>query len=198
MLSRHLCQPLRNATFVLTIMISLTLAASAADYKILYTFGAGGSQDAESPAGGLVRDAQGNLYGTTVNGGAYEWGTVFELSPNSDGMWIETILYSFSDESDRAQPAASLALDGAGNLYSTASLGGSRIRRVRPVAELCSSCRPRQADGLTKFCTALPEAPTAQIRIPLQYSMRKEMFTVRPTTAATIPHARADAAWSSN
>jgi len=78
---------------------------------------------------GLIMDKEGNLYGTTELGGAYNQGTVFELSPTSDGNWNETLLHSFAgfagEESDGAQPHAALVFDSAGNLYGTTSFGGS-------------------------------------------------------------------------
>jgi uncharacterized repeat protein (TIGR03803 family) len=48
--------------------------------KVLYSFG---SQlgDGSSPLGGLIFDKEGNLYSTTLAGGAYNYGTVFEVTP---------------------------------------------------------------------------------------------------------------------
>ena len=75
---------------------------------------------------GLTIDAAGNLYGTTYQGGTGygEYGTVFQLTPNSDGTWSLTTLYNFSGP-DGALPMAELALDAAGNLYGTTSGGGA-------------------------------------------------------------------------
>jgi uncharacterized repeat protein (TIGR03803 family) len=83
-----------------------------------------GTPDGANPVAGLTFDATGNLYGTTQDGGAYGLGTIFELSPNGQGGWIETILYSFTGYADGAEPLSSLLLDQAGNLYGTALLGG--------------------------------------------------------------------------
>lgn len=91
---------------------------------ILYSFGAG--TDAAYPAAGLIRDGAGNLYGTTSYGGAYNVGTVFELSPNGSGVWTETVLYSFSaNGSDGNSPYAGLVFDSVGNLYGTTFYGGT-------------------------------------------------------------------------
>lgn len=57
---------------------------------ILHSF-VGGVTDGEVPFAGLVRDSTGNLYGTTFSGGAFGFGTVFELTPAG----VETILHSF-------------------------------------------------------------------------------------------------------
>jgi uncharacterized repeat protein (TIGR03803 family) len=84
--------------------------------------------------GNLVTDAQGDLYGTTVEGGnmicPYGCGTVYELSPPAPGgQWTQTVLYSFQGGHlqggvDGWQPRAGLYMDGAGNLFGTTALGG--------------------------------------------------------------------------
>ncbi len=79
-----------------------------------------------SPQAALVGDAAGNLYGTTKNGGTYGTGTVFKLSPDSNGKWTESVLYSFSVQDPNGYyPVAGLVIDGAGNLYGTTSYGGA-------------------------------------------------------------------------
>jgi len=88
----------------------------------LYTFI--GGLDGANPLGGLVWDSAGNLYGTTVTGGYYGYGTVYKLTPQSNGGWIESVLHSFQYSPDGAYPLASLVRDSAGNLYGTASAGG--------------------------------------------------------------------------
>ena len=61
--------------------------------KVLHSFNSDGI-DGFNPYGNLVLDAKGNLYGTTYVGGTGSVGTVFELSPNPDGSWQETIILS--------------------------------------------------------------------------------------------------------
>jgi uncharacterized repeat protein (TIGR03803 family) len=72
------------------------------------------------PVGGLVRDSAGNLYGTTVGGGTYKHGTVFELV---QGGGTITTLASFNG-GDGANPFAGLIMDASGNLYGTTSDAG--------------------------------------------------------------------------
>jgi uncharacterized repeat protein (TIGR03803 family) len=85
---------------------------------LLYSFL--GQPDGAQPAGALVRDSKGNLYGTTYSGGTGGVGTVFQL----DSSGIETILHSFSNSSDGAWPWDGLTQDSSGNLYGAASAGG--------------------------------------------------------------------------
>jgi uncharacterized repeat protein (TIGR03803 family) len=93
--------------------------------KILHTFNDNGT-DGYFPDAGLIFDAAGNLYGTTVAGGAHNYGTVFELSPKAGGSWTENVLHSFSyNGTDGSYPYASLIFDAAGNLYGTTGFGGS-------------------------------------------------------------------------
>lgn len=91
--------------------------------KVLHAFGASG--DGNAPYGGVVADKKGNLYGTTVFGGANNAGIVYELSPSKSGQWKETILYSFTGGSDGQYPSGGLTLDSAGNLYGATSDGGT-------------------------------------------------------------------------
>ncbi len=81
--------------------------------------------DGDGPAAGLVFDRDGNLYGTTAAGGAYDEGVVFKLKPNPDGTWTESVLYSFTGGADGAGPIAGLIFDAACNLYGTTRVGGA-------------------------------------------------------------------------
>jgi uncharacterized repeat protein (TIGR03803 family) len=90
---------------------------------ILYNF-EGSPNDGAVPSGSLLLDADGNLYGTTQNGGTYGYGTVFELSPSGSG-WKEQVLYNFTLGSDGGYPMAGLVADPQGNLYGTTALGGT-------------------------------------------------------------------------
>lgn len=80
--------------------------------------------DGNGPMGALVSDAAGDLYGTTVDGGAYDGGVAFELSPAGDGSWTETVLYNFGNGDDAANPECNFIFDRQGNLYGTTVGGG--------------------------------------------------------------------------
>ena len=74
--------------------------------------------DGSEPQAELIFDQAGNLYGTTELGGAQNFGTVFQLTPNQNGGWTEHVLHSFLDKPG-ANPTAGLILDKAGNLFGT-------------------------------------------------------------------------------
>lgn len=80
--------------------------------------------EGDFPQASLVLDPGGNLYGTTSRGGGpADAGTVFRVKSDGSGY---AVLHKFSDDPDGADPRASLALDGAGNLYGTTRGGGPR------------------------------------------------------------------------
>jgi uncharacterized repeat protein (TIGR03803 family) len=92
--------------------------------KVIHNFGNG--TDGFGPSAGMIFDALGNLYGTTYQGGAYGYGTVFELTPTGEGGWSERVLHHFTyDGKDGFNPVASLILDSWGNLYGTTLDGGT-------------------------------------------------------------------------
>jgi uncharacterized repeat protein (TIGR03803 family) len=88
---------------------------------ILYAFKYNG-KDGVGPWAGVVLDAAGNIYGTTVGGGKDTYGTVFKLAPVGKS-YKETILWDFNGTTGD-ESVGSLILD-SGNLYGTAELGGS-------------------------------------------------------------------------
>jgi uncharacterized repeat protein (TIGR03803 family) len=96
----------------------VNIATQAQTQRVLYSFtGATGGQ----PYAALIRDAQGNLYGTTASGGAYGYGTVFKMKPSG----AESVLYSFKAGADGAYPHASLIQDTQGNFFGTTEQGGA-------------------------------------------------------------------------
>ena len=91
---------------------------------VLHRF-VGGGHDGFEPEGDVVFDQAGNLYGTTVSGGAYYYeGTVYRLAHSGSG-WVYTGLYDFSGGSDGNWPYAGVIFDNLGNLYGTTGAGGA-------------------------------------------------------------------------
>lgn len=102
-------------------------------FELTYTNGVGWTEtvlhtfqnydDGRFPAGGLVRDSAGNLYGSSSDGGFGGGGAIFELSP-SGSAWTFTVIASLHG-SGVCGPWASLSLDAAGNLYGTTKCEGA-------------------------------------------------------------------------
>ena len=97
------------------------MAASGGGWSesVIYSFTSAGGM---VPAGGVIFDKSGNLYGTTNQGGAHQYGTIYRLVPSSGG-WTQSVLYSLQGNSD-GYYTADLILDGAGNLYGANFDGG--------------------------------------------------------------------------
>ena len=110
------------------ILASVSIASAGWKEKVLYSFQ--GGIDGLTPAGGVVFDKDGNLYGVTNEGGSTcpspGCGTVFQLAPpaQKDGAWIETIVYGFNG-TEGSIPVGGAIIDGNGNLYGTTAYGGS-------------------------------------------------------------------------
>jgi len=133
-----------------------------------------GAPDGANPVGGLVRDSQGNLYGTTEAGGEstcpWTCGTVFKI----DAAGSETILHSFNGY-DGQFPESGVILDAAGNLFGTAETGGGSgygtVFKVDAVT------------GEEPFSTPSPAEPTGLVP-GLAWSSMEPIFTA--------PHQSAD------
>jgi uncharacterized repeat protein (TIGR03803 family) len=92
---------------------------TAGQETVLYSFT--GGTDGGYPYAGVIEDSAGNLYGTTYSGGTANAGVVFKL----DTAGQETVLYSFTGGTDGGYPYAGVIQDSSGNLYGTASGGGT-------------------------------------------------------------------------
>src|SRR5262249_22313524 len=90
-------------------------------FRTLYSFcSLPRCSDGDSAEAGLIQGTDGNLYGTTVNGGANDDGTVFQITPRG----ALTILHSF-DGTDGLQPYGGLVQGTDGNFYGTTTFGGT-------------------------------------------------------------------------
>lgn len=92
--------------------------STSGKFTSIYSFA--GGNDGCNPQDSVIRDASGNLYGTTESGGTSNVGTVFKI----DRSGRESVLYAFQGGSDGASPITDLIRDKSGNLYGTTSSGG--------------------------------------------------------------------------
>jgi uncharacterized repeat protein (TIGR03803 family) len=108
------------------VVFELTRSGQNWTETVLHAFG---GPDGERPTGQLAIDATGNLYGTTVYGGAYGAGIVFEVSPGPGGTWTEKTLHDFDPANgDGAEPYLSgVTLDALGNIYGTTATNGAGL-----------------------------------------------------------------------
>lgn len=117
-----------SAALMIVIVITLVSVPAAwaqSNYKVLYS----GGNACDYPYAGLIFDGAGNFYGTCLAATGNDSGTVFEMSPNPDGTWTPTLLYSFAGCNyhpgpDGGCPTAAVIFDAAGNLYGTTLDGG--------------------------------------------------------------------------
>jgi uncharacterized repeat protein (TIGR03803 family) len=101
------------------------LSPSNGGWALTTLYGFSGN-DGNQPYGGVTFDNAGHLYGTTYWGGSYNYGVVFELTPNPNGSWMYTSLYDFTGGGNGVGgPVATLAWDAAGNLYGTTQKDGA-------------------------------------------------------------------------
>ena len=96
------------------------VAWAAGTPQIIYNFA--GEDDGEYLDSDLVIDNAGNLFGSSVQGGTFASGTVFQLT--TTGTPTHTVLYNFTGGTDGGEPYKGVTLDKHGNLYGTAVTGG--------------------------------------------------------------------------
>lgn len=144
----------------LAALATLTLLMFAPDalgqsFNVLHNFGVSVG-DGDIPYSSLIIDSSGNLYGTTLTGGAHGVGTVYRLTSTGNGGWKETVIYSFKGgASDGASPHAKLFQDSKGNLYSTTIQGGLNSRN-------CNSTAPATGCGVIFKLTPTSNGPWSE------------------------------------
>jgi uncharacterized repeat protein (TIGR03803 family) len=138
------------------------LNTSTGAYTVLHTFS--GSPDGSVPIAGLFY-WNGDLYGTTVYGGAYGYGTVFELDPSAaPPTYNFTTLYSFTGGADGANPYAGVYVDDSGNIYGAASAGGSLTGDGTRVGASIYGVHGATAAGYGTVFVISPAAPKVRAR----------------------------------
>jgi len=113
--------PATGVALVFTVCFALTVFAGSArsqTYEVLHSF-TGGSDGGGPFSGLLTLDPQGNIYGTTMHGGAFGRGTLFQLNAEND----ITVLHAFTGGADESQPYGGVIRDVEGNLYGTTAGG---------------------------------------------------------------------------
>ncbi len=90
--------------------------------SVLHTFD---TTDGYNPGAGVVFDPAGNFYSTTLYGGTYGEGVIYQMTPNSNGTWTENVLYSFTGGQDGWRPQPGVIRDAAGNLYGVTLFGSN-------------------------------------------------------------------------
>ena len=110
----------KAATLLFVLAVCLTTAA-ATTTTVIFSCEEDEGEYADTD---LETDDSGNIFGTTVLGGDFGSGTVFQLSPTPTG-WVHTVLYSFTGGVDGGEPYKGVTIDRKGNLYGTAVTGGS-------------------------------------------------------------------------
>lgn len=136
--SRTSTNLLPSAILILAILFVLAFVAAPAmqaqTFTVIHNFIGG---DGQSPVTGLTKDARGNFYGTTNEGGTHGNGTVFKLSRYGSG-WVLSTLYNFAGGSDGAAPNGRIAIAADGSLYGITFSGGDNdcncgtVYRLRP------------------------------------------------------------------
>jgi len=144
---------------------------------LLHTFDA--VADGALPYGGLIMDSQGNLYGTTYEGGVSTacsngCGIVYKVTPSG----TESVLHSFSGVPDGAGPFAGLVMDSHGNLFGTTMLGGSA--NACPFDTGCGTVFEITAGGVEStvynFCSLSNCADGAEPESPLTFDTQGNLY----------------------
>ena len=118
---------IRNEWIVMLLLLMST--GSDVNAQTNFVWGRQFGSVKEEVAYSTAVDASGNLYGTTFADGQYGRGSVFKLTPSLGG-WSYTSLHDFTGGSDGSNPMCSLTFDSEGNIYGTASGGGSHGQGV--------------------------------------------------------------------
>jgi uncharacterized repeat protein (TIGR03803 family) len=92
--------------------------------QVLHAFKSSGT-DGRLPNAAVVVNKQGTIYGVTQQGGAWDSGVIYQITPVTGGTFAETVLYSFGNGDDASTPNGPLIQDSKGALYGVTSLGGA-------------------------------------------------------------------------
>ncbi|HEY4115666.1 MAG TPA: choice-of-anchor tandem repeat GloVer-containing protein [Rhizomicrobium sp.] len=148
--------------------LAFELTPGGETFTILYKFcSKRNCSDGSGPGSGLIMDVNGNLYGTTTDGGKFGEGTVFELVPDASHSKYDLVtLYDFCASScsegknpsfgnllSYAGQSSSALYDGVSPLYGTTSYGGSGYYGTAFELDYVSGESARQEKVLYNFCS---------------------------------------------
>ncbi|MGA2373075.1 MAG: choice-of-anchor tandem repeat GloVer-containing protein [Candidatus Korobacteraceae bacterium] len=130
-----LCTTSAAIAFATSLLVAAT-QAQAQTFTVLHNFT---GSDGSAPEATLTLDRAGNLYGTTIGGGRYNYGTVFKMTRRESG-WALTSIYEFNNYPTGANPAAPVVFGPDGALYGSTHGGGSGpgvVFKLQPPAAFC-------------------------------------------------------------
>lgn len=145
---------------------------------ILHSF-AGGT-DGSGPQAGVTIDAQGNVYGTTYNGGANNSGVVYKITASGQ----ESVLYAFTGGADGGNPYSAVTLDSAGNLWGTAYNGGTNNLGV--VYKVTAVGQEKVVYSFTGACGGHPQAGLIFETAGNLYGTASKIYRLSPAGQCTV------------
>jgi len=140
-----------NRRWAATLAVAVLTAAAPAVAQNYGTLADFDNANGANPLAGFVQALDGNLYGTTENGGLYDRGTVFKITPAG----VLTTIYSFCSQpgcTDGAYPSAGLTLAFDGTFYGTTHNGGDNdwgtVFKITPGGTLTTLHSFNNTDGV--------------------------------------------------
>jgi uncharacterized repeat protein (TIGR03803 family) len=110
-------------------VFKLTPSGNNWNFSTIYSFAGPNGGFYPGPVANLAFDSRGNIYGTTHLDGLYNFGAIFKLTP-SGGGYTYTSLHDFTAGADGGDPRSNVTFDANGNMYGTASEGGTGNRQT--------------------------------------------------------------------
>jgi uncharacterized repeat protein (TIGR03803 family) len=156
-----------------------TLSRYGTGYSVVHTFSPG--SDGSVPRGGLTFDSDGNIYGTTSEGGTagcagnYGCGTVFKLTRAG----VESLIYSFTAGVDGRFPEGGVVVDKQGNLFGTTLVGSDD--RCKGLG--CGTVFKIAANGTETILQSLPPSGGHRLATPLVRDHMGRFYGVAPSGA---------------
>jgi len=127
-----------GAYFAYGTVFKLTPSGGGYREQVLWSFGPFAGPDGSVPYCALIADSHGALLGTTSFGGANGAGAVFKLTP-AGSRYDESILWSFGNGLDGAEPTAGLLPGPNGSFYGTTTQGGAyhlgTVYQLKPIKD---------------------------------------------------------------